>query len=70
MKTQILKFVIENTNRSTMDDLSTREIAKHFNITTSQAYSNLKQLAAEKELTYLEPSNGNNLDCAGWIANN
>lgn len=70
MKNQILKFVIENTNRSTMDDVDTRQVAKKFNITTYQAYNYLKELSKEKLITYLEPVNADNLACAGWIANN
>jgi len=69
MKIEILNFVNSNTDRSTMDTLSTKEIAVAFNIPTNKAYSILKSLSDSKQITYMEPQNRNNLGCADWVKN-
>ena len=69
MKQQILNHILTNTNRERMDDLSTKQVAEKFNISTSSAYSILNDLASEKQITKLEPINGNKFECCGWINN-
>ena len=72
MKTQILNFVNETTDREYMDVVSTKDVASHFGITTEQAYGYLNSLAGKsgRELiTKLEPADNNNFNACDWVKN-
>jgi len=69
LKTEILNYVLTNTNYEIMDVLSTKEVASKFDISTSKAYSILRQLAKEKNITHLDPVNQQNLQCCDWVVN-
>jgi len=69
MKEQILQFITETTYRPNMEDVSTKQIAAHFNIATYEAYRFCNELATEKKITKLDPVNGNSFTCCGWINN-
>lgn len=69
MKEAIEKFVNENTNYSKLHEVSTKQVATHFNIDTKNAYDILCQLSSERKITKLDPVNGQNLSCCGWIIN-
>ena len=61
---KVLDYVNENT-----DCISTKEIAKKFNLTTNAAYLILNTLSGKKLITKLDPVNGDNFQCCDWIIN-
>lgn len=78
LKNQIVQFVNEKTDYETLDEVSTKQVAKHFNIDTKTAYKLLvsvsdkrsgEKLLGTKQITHLDPVNGQNFDCCGWIKN-
>jgi hypothetical protein len=66
-KEDVLKYVLENTHREKLNEVSTRQVALKFNVTVNKAYVILKGLAKEKKIEHLDPVNGDNFSCAGWI---
>jgi len=66
---QVFDYVTANTDRPTMDCLSTKEIAKVFNLSVPVAFKVLNELSTKKLITKLEPIDSNNLNCCDWINN-
>jgi len=66
---QVLNYINENTVRDRLEEKSTKEVAAQFNLTTNAAYRLLSILADKRLLTKLDPVNGQNFDCCGWIRN-
>lgn len=62
-------YVNENTERDTMSDLTTRQVASHLGVDTSTAFQMLNDLAKQKKITKLDPINGDKFACCGWIRN-
>ena len=68
-KATILDYILTSTHREKLEEKSTRQVAARFNISTKDAYRICNDLAAKKLITKLDPVNGNNFDCCGWIRN-
>lgn len=62
-------YINSKTCRATMDELTTRDIATHFNIPVKDAYSIACKAATLDLITKLEPVNGRSFEYCGWIAN-
>lgn len=67
IKADILKWVIANTYRIQMEEVTTKQVASHFKISTQIAYDYCKDLASRKLITKLDPVNGDTFGCCGWI---
>lgn len=66
---QVLNYINAETHRADLDEKTTKEIAVQFNLTTNAAFRLLNMLADKKLITKLDPVNGDNFDCCGWIRN-
>jgi DNA-binding IclR family transcriptional regulator len=66
---QVLNWINENTHRDNLKEKSTKEVALQFNMTTNAAYRLCNILADKRLITKLDPVNGKNFDCCGWIKN-
>lgn len=66
---KIYAFILQNTDRGTMDCLSTKEVSSEFNISMQEAYKLLCGLSDGNLITKLDPVNGNNFMCCDWVKN-
>lgn len=69
MKTEILNFILLNTEMESMQDLTTKQVASKFGISTKKAFDILSGLAKDELITKLDPVNDDNFSCCGWIRN-
>lgn len=66
---KIYAFILQNTDRETMDCLSTKEVSNEFGISMQEAYRLLSGLSNDNLITKLDPVNGNNFMCCDWVKN-
>ena len=64
---QVLNFINTKTERETLEEQSTKQVAAKFSITSKEAYKILCGLAKKGLIEKLAPVNGDNFDCCGWI---
>jgi len=70
LSVKILLYINQNTHRENLEEKSTKQIADKFEISTQKAYNICTLLAQSKQITKLDPVNGQKFDCCGWIRNN
>jgi hypothetical protein len=66
---QVLNWINENTNYDRLEEKTTKEVAEQFGLTTNAAYRLCSILADKRLITKLDPVNGDNFSCCGWIIN-
>jgi len=65
----ILNWINEETHMRDLEEKTTKQVADKFNLTTNAAFRICGILAKKKLITKLDPVNGDNFGCCGWIRN-
>lgn len=63
----IVDYINNNTNRRLMEEKTTKEVAKYFDISTANAYSLLHAAKTRGLIAKLEPLGQNKFNSCGWI---
>jgi len=70
MNQEIINYINASTNVEKLEEKSTKQVAEIFGISTKQAFKELSEISNRGLITKLDPVNGDNLSCCGWIRNN
>jgi hypothetical protein len=78
LKNKMVEYINSTTHRENLIEKSTKQVAEHFGIDTKTAYKLLVSISSKcakgkrlgtNQITHLDPVNGQNFECCGWIRN-